>query len=645
MHFTERPRPRHVGKLTWGLAMAALAASLTSYFADSPALAKSRGVPYRLMEASLRETQAALDAGTVTSEDLVKMYLARIEAFDKNGPMLNSVIRINENALDEARARDAGRRRRHTRGPLYGIPVLLKDNYDTFDMATSASSLSLASSVPPDDAFLVKKLREAGAVFLGKTNMHEFAYGITTISSLGGQTLNPYDPTRNPGGSSGGTGAAIAANFAVFGMGSDTCGSIRIPSSHNSLVGLRATQGLFSRDGIIPLALTQDMGGPLARSVEDIAIVLDAIAGFDPNDPVTEVSRANTPASYTHFLKTGRLRGARFGLLLDALVTVPEDQEVADVILAARQELEDKGATVVDVSIPDYTTVSNVSVISMEFNSNLNQYLSATPNAPVKTLQEVVDSGLFHPSLLANLTGALAFPTPDSSPDYRVRLAGRETFKEAILKVMSDNNLDALIYPTIRQKPVLVPSTAQPGSNCRVSAQSSLPAISVPVGFTADGIPVGMEFLGRAFTEGQLLQFAYSWEQATHHRREPASTPDLDPRWTHTVSDGVASFFLNGNRKLLRFVGPDLDTHVYIDPDMRIDSRRDGDGQDARDGGPVTEAADKERTKGRTISGQIRDDRWRIKYFVPLSDSRVATVWVEDSWTDQQYTLYGWPDR
>jgi len=230
---------------------------------SAPILAESPQVPFRFMEATVLETQAALAAGTITSEDLVRMYLARIDAFDKTGPAINAMIRLNAHALAEARALDAERHAKGARGPLHGIPILLKDNYDTFDMPTSAASLSLATSIPPDDGYLVRRLREAGAIFLGKTNMHEFAFGITTISSLGGQTLNPYDLRRNPGGSSGGTGAGVTANYAVVGMGSDTCGSIRIPSSHNSLVGLRVTQGLFSLDGIIPLALTQDVGGPL----------------------------------------------------------------------------------------------------------------------------------------------------------------------------------------------------------------------------------------------------------------------------------------------------------------------------------------------------------------------------------------------
>ena len=580
-----------------------------------PVIAKSTTVPFRLMEATISETQAALEAGTVTSEDLVRMYLARIDAYDKSGPKINALIRLNPNALTEARALDAERRKKKSRGRLHGIPVLLKDNYDTFDMPTTAASLSLATSVPPDDAYLVRRLREAGAVFIGKTNMHEFARGITTISSLGGQTLNPYDVRRNPGGSSGGTGAGVAANFAVFGMGSDTCGSIRIPSSHNSLVGLRATQGLFSRDGIIPLSLTQDMGGPLARSVEDIAIVLDLTAGFDPNDPVTEVSAANTPGTYTHSLKTGRLRGARFGVLIDALVVDAADQEVANVIRVAAAELEQQGATVVDVSIPNYTGISNPSVITQEFKFNLEAYLAATPNAPLKTLQAIVDSGLFHPTLKNGLLNSLAITSLDT-PDYRQRLAGRDIFKTAILQVMADNNLDALIYPTIRQKPIFVPSTGQPGTNCRVSAHSGLPAISVPVGFTSDGLPVGMEFLGRAFTEGDLLQFAYSWEQATHRRHPPASTPTIEPHWSYRVSDGVAAFDLDPVGLQFHFTAPAMETYVYIDPAMR-------------------------NVKG-VVSGELKDDNWHIRYSVPAGVPGTSTIWVDNLWTGGgTYVLYG----
>src|SRR5579862_3519714 len=404
-------------------------------------LANPHDVPFRFMESTILDTQAALEAGTITSEQLVRMYLARISAYDKQGPAINAMIRLNPNAIAEARALDAGRRAntKKQRGPLYGIPMVLKENYDTFDMPTTAASLSLATSVPPDDAYLTRRLREAGAIFIGKTNMHEFAFGITTISSLGGQTLNPYDLTRNPGGSSGGTGAGISANFATVGMGTDTCGSIRIPSSHNSLTGLRVTQNLFSRDGIIPLSLTQDVGGPLARDVTDLAVVLDATAGFDPNDPVTEVSIGHTPSSYRDFLQTGKLHGARFGLMTDVLVTTPADQEVANVILAAADELRGLGATVVNIAIPDFANVSNTSVINFEFAQNLNAYLAATPKAPFKTLLDIFNSGLFHPSLTSVLMSSLA--NNESSPTYTARLQGRVLFKQALVQAMDDNHL------------------------------------------------------------------------------------------------------------------------------------------------------------------------------------------------------------
>ncbi len=563
-------------------------------------------VPFRFMEGTIVETQNALQSGTVTSEELVAMYLARVDAYDKAGPELNAMIYLNPNAIAEAQALDAERLTQGSRGPLHGIPVVLKDNYDTYDMPTSAGSLSLAGTVPPDDAYLVRRLREAGAVFIGKANMHEFAYGITTISSLGGQTLNPYDPTRNAGGSSGGTGAAVAANFAMFGMGSDTCGSIRIPSSHNSLVGLRVTQNLLSRDGIIPLSLTQDVGGPLARTVEDLAVVLDATAGYDPNDPVTSVALEHTPRSYTRALQTGRLKGARFGLLTDALVTTSADNEVADVIRAARVQLEALGATVVDVAIPDYTNVSNTSVISYEFSENLEAYLAATPAAPFKTLQNIVDSGLYHPSLQSVLTNSLASNT--SMPAYQQRLAGRAVFRQTLVASMDANNLDALVYPTIRQKPVLVPSTSQPGSNCRVSAHSGLPAISVQAGFTPDDIPVGMEFLGREFTESDLLGFAYSWQQSTHVRRAPSTTPELLPEWSNVISDGTATFEVNPETQQFRFTAPGINTFVYRDPDMKVSSQ--------------------------WIQGKIADNRWNIRYKVPTSRSKPksASVSVDSVW-------------
>ena len=270
-----------------------------------PGRAQAPARPFELMEATIPELQSALAAGSATSRDLVTRYLARIDAYDQKGPALNAISAINDRALAEADALDAERQERAPPGQLHGIPVIVKDNYETVTMQTADGSRALAGWVAGTDAFLVKKLRAAGAIVVAKSHMHEFARGITTLGSLFGQTRNPYALDRNPGGSSGGTGAAIAANFAAVGMGSDTCGSIRIPASHNSLVGIRGTQGLASRTGIIPLSSTQDIGGPIGRSVTDVAIVLDAIVGYDPADAQTAASIGHTPKTYTDFLQLG----------------------------------------------------------------------------------------------------------------------------------------------------------------------------------------------------------------------------------------------------------------------------------------------------------------------------------------------------
>ena len=380
----------------WRLFKTALAGASMLAVADLPqGRAEMQARQVELLEATVPQLQAALTAGTVTSRDLISMYLARIDAYDQRGPALNAISITNGNALTEADARDAERRTGAPRGPLHGIPVIVKDNYDTTDQQTAAGSRSLAGWVPPDDAFLVKKLRAAGAVIIAKSNMHEFAYGITTLGSLFGQTRNPYALDRNPGGSSGGTGAAIAANFAAVGMGSDTCGSIRIPASHNSLVGIRGTQGLASRSGIIPLSSTQDIGGPIARTVTDLAIVLDATVGYDPADAQTAASLGNIPKSYTDYLQLTALRGARVGLLTALLGTDPADAEVAAVVRGAVEEMKGQGAEIVEVSIPDLTELlrdraNGFLLIRQDFKFDLNAYLAAHPSAPVRTLEEVL---------------------------------------------------------------------------------------------------------------------------------------------------------------------------------------------------------------------------------------------------------------
>src|SRR6516225_9613227 len=492
------------------------------------ARAQMQAQSFELIEATIPQLQSALSAGIVTSHYLVTQYLARIEAYDQHGPALNAISVTNGNALAEADARDAERRTDVHRGPLNGIPIIVKDNYDTSDLQTAAGSKSLAGWIPPDDAFLVTKLREAGAIIIAKSNMHEFAYGITTLGSLFGQTRNPYALDRNPGGSSGGTGAAIAANFAAVGMGSDTCGSIRIPASHNGLVGIRGTQGLASRSGIIPLSSTQDIGGPIARTVTDLAIVLDATVGYDPGDAQTAASVGNIPKSYTDHLQLTGLRGARIGLLTALLGTDSADAEVGGVVRGAVEEMKGQGAEVVDVEISGLSDLltdraNGFLVLRQDFKFDLNAYLAAHPSAPVHSLEEVLASGKLHPAVETNLRNSQAVESRDTA-EYLAHIVKRNVLREGILKAMADNGVDALAYPTIRRTANVI-GEQQMGSNCQLSANSGLPAIAVPGGFTLDGLPVGLELLGRAWSEPQLIKFAYAYEQATRHRRPPDSAP------------------------------------------------------------------------------------------------------------------------
>jgi Asp-tRNA(Asn)/Glu-tRNA(Gln) amidotransferase A subunit family amidase len=480
---------------------------------------------YDAFEKTIPDLQEAMSRGEVTSRELVRQYLERIEVFDRRGPVLNSLIYVNPHALVEAEALDRERSSKGARGPLHGIPILLKDNYDTRDMPTTASSLALAGHVPRDDGFQVRRLRAAGAVFLGKTNMHELARGITTISSLGGQTRNPYDPARNPGGSSGGTAAAVAANLGAVGMGSDTCGSIRIPAANNNLFGLRVTQGLSSRTGIIPLSHTQDVGGPIARSVIDLVLVLDATVGADPADPQTAVSAGHVPGTYTAFLRREALSAARLGLLKPFLKTEAPEKEITDVVLAAVETMRKEGAETVEVDVENLAALLEGSgVIGMEFKFDLEDYLRASGTAPVKSLSEILERGLYHDALGAVFR--TSNEAVEDSPEYRKALGGREELKRALLRVMDENRLDAIVYPTLRVKPVRV-GDSQPGTSCAVSANSGLPAFSLPAGFTADGVPVGLELLGKPFEEPRLIAMAYAYEQAAKPRKPPARTPSL----------------------------------------------------------------------------------------------------------------------
>ena len=481
---------------------------------------------FEVFEQSILDLQAAQTSRRVTSRALVDSYLARIQAYDQAGPRLNAIVVLNPRAREDADALDRERAATGPRGPLHGIPVLVKDNYDTTDMPTAGGTLGLATMQPIADAFQVKKLRDAGAVILGKTTMHELAAGITTISSMTGQTRNPYDLMRVPGGSSGGTGAAVGASLAAAGMGSDTCGSIRIPAANQNLVGLRGTHGLSSRTGVIPLSSTQDIAGPLARSVTDLAIMLDATVGPDPTDAITAEGAAHIPKTYRDALKADGLKGARIGTLKSLFGAAPEDGEVTGLINKALEGLKAQGAEVIDITVPGMDDLlRDSSLIGDEFKFDLAAYLAKQPNAPVKTLGEIIDRGLHHAQLDQTFRLRNA-PEKRETEHYRQTMVKRRALRAAVLAAMEEQRIDALAYPTLRRKPALI-GEAQAGTTCQLSAHSGLPAISMPAGFTPDGLPIGIELLGGAFSEATLLKYAYAWEQATKPRQPPFSTPPL----------------------------------------------------------------------------------------------------------------------
>ncbi len=483
--------------------------------------------PFEVFEATIQELQHAMASGQVTAAELVDAYLARIDAYDRIGPSLNSIIRLNPDARSEAEALDRERERLGPRGLLHGIPVLLKDNYDTENMPTTGGSVALAGFFPSDDAFQVKQLKEAGAIILGKTNLHELAMGITTISSLGGQTRNPYDLSRNPGGSSGGTGAAIAASFAAVGWGTDTCGSIRNPAAQNNLFGLRPTKGLSSIDGILPLCHSQDVGGPLARTATDLAIALDATIGIDSADPATTILDGVALPSFVDALDSTALTGARFGVLRRMFGEAQEDREASRVVRTALEQMKELGAEIVDIEIADLDTLlRSSSVIEYEFKFDLIDYLATNPGAPVESMQDILDQGLYHEALEQRFRMRNRVEQRDSDA-YRTALARRDSVREVVMATFGEKQLDAIVYPTLRRKAARI-GDPQTGSNCQLSAASELPALSMPAGFTSDGNPIGMELLGPPLSDARLLAYAFSFEQVHQPRRPPPYVPPLE---------------------------------------------------------------------------------------------------------------------
>ncbi|MBV7484736.1 amidase [Bordetella sp. BOR01] len=491
--------------------------------------AASAGLPdadLAAVESDIAALQAWMAQGILTSQALVLAYLRRIAAYDRQGPGLNAIAALHPDALAQARMRDDERARGQVRGPLHGIPLLVKDNYDVAGLPTTAGTLALADWRPDRDASAVRRLREAGAIILGKTTLHELACGITNISSLTGQTRNPYAPERVPGGSSGGTAAAVAASFAAAGLGSDTSGSIRVPAAVNNLVGLRLTRGLASRAGIVPLSATQDTAGPLARSVADLALVLDVIVGTDAGDPTTARASRHVPPSYRDALRPGALAGLRIGVVRSLFGTLPDEADVSAVAHAALAAMESLGAHLVDVAIPRLESLlAGSSLTPFEFRQALADYLAAQGHAPVGGLADILAQGLHHEQLDAVLRQRDGLRDPDGSC-HQAALRARRGLRRAVLAGMKRHDADMLAYPVLRRRPAMA-GQPQAGANSQLAAATGMPALSLPAGFTRDGLPVGLELLGRDYTEQHLLDCAWHWEQAMQPRRAPFTTPPL----------------------------------------------------------------------------------------------------------------------
>jgi amidase len=498
--------------------------------------AKLKPAAFNPVGTTIAETQSALLEGRTTCRAVVEAYLARIQAYDQtpiDGLALNSIVTLNPDALAEADACDRTLARTHTLPPLGGIAVLVKDNYDTKGLQTTGGSLAMKGFLPEHDATMVARLRAAGAIVLAKTNMAEWAFSpYLTASSIAGITRNPYDLTRVPAGSSGGTAAAVAASLGESGLGTDTGNSIRGPSSHNDLVGIRPTIGLTSRAGIIPLFAHNDVGGPIARSVADAATLLTVLAGPDPADPVTALS-ANRPAlDYTRFLDRHGLRGARIGVFRQYFTTDTTDPEVKAVTEQALKALQQEGAILVDpFSIPNYEAMEK-DLWCGDFEADLNTYLAHHPNAPFHDLKSIVASGLYLPYIADEINGAIAPPKSDDrrSPCLDVyHDPAKIAFRDALLAAMTKDHLDAIVYPTWSNAPRTVGDMKSPaGDNSQVlSPQTGFPAITVPMGFTHGTLPAGLTFLGPTFSESTLIRYAYDFEQTTQQRKDPPLFPAL----------------------------------------------------------------------------------------------------------------------
>jgi len=515
------PQPRHAG----------YAADSTSLTAGDDEMFEIDGVPFG--EAGIAHLQAALLRGETTAEKLTEASLQRIRECDQEGPALNAVVTRNPDAVSTGRALDQHLAREgRLSGALHGIPVVVKDCLETTDMPTSFGSSVFADYMAERDATVIRKLRDAGAVIVAKTTLPDWATSWFGYSSRSGETRNPYDLSRDPGGSSSGTGAAVAAGYATVGLGTDCGGSVRVPASFCNLVGIRSTPGIISRAGCNPLVGAQDTIGPMARSVSDAVRVFDVLAGFDALDPLTcAYSIARPPRSYLSALNANGLAQKRIGVLRNAFGAASDVHAapVNEVIGRALSELQAGGAALVDVELPDLSGwLERTSLYLLRSRHDIDAFFAARPNAPARTVEQIVSSGRYHPKLDL-LEGLAGGPTdPQRDPAYQAAWVAREEFMRCMVNLMDTHALDALVYPTVQVVPPTrkdcdsgVWSTLNFPTNTLIASQTWMPAMSVPAGATSAGLPVGMEILARPGDESGLFEVGYAFEQVRGHRFSP----------------------------------------------------------------------------------------------------------------------------
>ena len=499
-------------------------------------LAAQPAAPFEVEEATIAQVHDAMRERRLTCRQLVEAYIRRINAFDKNGPALNAIVTINSDATKDADELDRRFAQSGLTGPLHCVPMIVKDNFETKGLQTSDGALAFTGYQPKEDATQVARVKAAGAIVLAKSNMAEWAFSpVETVSSiLPGYTKNPYALDRVTAGSSGGTAAAVAASFGLAGFGSDTGDSIRGPSSHQALAGIRSTMGLTSRAGVFPLNLRADIAGPMARTLEDAVKIFQVIVGEDPRDPVTATAKEHAIPDYSKSLDRNGLKGAVIGVLHEAYERDTTDPEIVRIFAAALEDLRRAGATIIDPAKVEGLQIKRQTnpIPCMGFKYDLNHFLSErNGQVPMADLAAILKSEKFHPSTQKRLEDAEK--GPENGPDSeacKADSAYRAQFREAVVNTMDRLKLDAFVYPTWSNPPRLIGDLNTPaGDNSQVfSPTTGFPAINVPMGYSRGGtLPVGITFYGRAWSEAQLIQLAYAYEQATMHRRPPASTPPL----------------------------------------------------------------------------------------------------------------------